>query len=62
MLRYTNPKALEPYVGKFVLFYHGEVFDVDSDKQSLARRFFSKHGYMEVFIVKVTADMVSRKA
>jgi hypothetical protein len=45
--------ALDPYFGKFVAVYNGNIVDSDVDEGELALRFYRTFGYVPVYIHEV---------
>jgi len=42
------------YVNKFIAIMDGKIVDSDYDRSALAERVYTKHGYVQLFIGKVT--------
>ena len=45
--------TLDPYFGKFVAVYNGDIVDSDPDEGELALRFYRTFGYVPVYIHEV---------
>jgi hypothetical protein len=48
--------ALDPYFGKFVAVYNGDIVDSDTDEGELALRFYRTFGYVPVYIHEVGVE------
>lgn len=48
--------ALDPYFGKFVAVYNGDIVDSDVDEGELALRFYRTFGYVPVYIHEVGVE------
>jgi len=46
----------ETYINKFVAVLGGEVVDLDNDIRNLAKRVYSKYGYVPIYIDKVQKE------
>ena len=47
---------LDPYYGKYVAIYEGNIVDSDTDEGELALRFYRTFGYVPVYIHKVGVE------
>ena len=54
------PIILVPYSGEWVVSRDGQIVDHDTDLQVLSNRFFTAHGDVDVFIIKVGQRRSSR--
>ncbi len=48
-----SPKALSAYDGRFVVARNGRVVDSDENLSTLTRRFFGRHGDVDVYVTRI---------
>lgn len=48
--------ALDPYFGRFIAVYNGDIVDSDRDEGALALRFYRTFGYVPVYIHEVGVE------
>jgi hypothetical protein len=58
VLAYTRipQNYLDKFLGRYVAVYQGKIVDFDRDEERLARRFFSSHGFVSVYIHRVGVE------
>jgi hypothetical protein len=54
--RQLLPQLLPQHEGKNVAIYRGEVVDVGDDRIDLAMRVYQKHGYVPIYIGRVSLE------
>jgi len=54
-------QLLRSHLGQFVAILGGEVIDSDNDDRALTRRVYARHGYIPIYIDRVTEDPVVKR-
>ena len=54
-------QLLRSHLGQFVAILGGEVVDSDTDDRALTRRVYARHGYIPIYIDRVTEEPVVKR-
>ena len=52
----AKPLLLVQYFNEYVAFENGDVLDHDLDRKALAQRIYTKYGYRDLLMRKVTSE------